>query len=94
MSNPENSMTKKSKTLTKEGYAERIGIHAYRADALLQSAGYSVLAQDQWECLQDPTRADEAIGMVEHLQARCDLPIPLTDKIVALLRGFGEDYGS
>lgn len=47
----------------------------------LCDAGYSGLFDHESECANDPQRADEARGMVDHWQARCGLPEALADAI-------------
>ncbi len=84
----------KPKTLTKTGYKERIAYHLYLADTWLLGAGYDAVTDEQHSTAMDPATSEDAIGMVEHWQVRCGLPAHITDKLVSLLRGFGEDYGS
>lgn len=44
------------------------------ASEWLYDRGYEGISDDECACLADPARAAEALDMIDHWQARCDLP--------------------
>jgi hypothetical protein len=73
---------------------ERGAISAAEAAASnwLIDAGYEGATDDQCACLLDKSRADEARGMVDHWQARCDLPEALANAILDKLPWGGDEF--
>lgn len=78
-----------------EAQTDIIGRTIHAAEAWLQGAGYSLFTQDQHECLADPTRAAEALGMLQHLRDRLGLPdrhvAPIVPVLVASMRESVDD---
>jgi hypothetical protein len=74
---------------------ELIGTITYAAEAWLQGAGFRLLNCEQNECLEDPARAAEALGMMQDLRDRVGLPekfvAPLAPIFLAAMREQVED---
>lgn len=73
------------RNIYEEKYGAIIGPIQYAAEAWLQGAGWPVFSQEQHEALNDPTRAAEALGMLQDMRDRIGLPAKFVAPLVPIL---------
>jgi hypothetical protein len=69
--------------------AESDGALSFAESAIstwLHDRGYTGATEDECACMLDPSRADEALAMLDHWQVRCGVPAHLIDRAAELIR--------
>ena len=74
-----------------ESLGATIGSTQYAAEAWLQGAGLRPFSQEQHEALNDPTRAAEALGMLQDMRDRIGLPAKFVTPLLPILAGAMRD---
>lgn len=68
-----------------------IGTTQFCAEAWLQGAGLRPFSAEQHEALHDPTRAAEALGMLQDMRDRIGLPQRFVTPLVGIFAGAMRD---